>query len=257
MELIIANVQIRQDAEGRYCLNDLHRAAGGESSQQVAFFMRRVETCDLVREISYSADSQNKNPVDSKPGRYGGTYVAKELVYAYAMWISPRFHLEVIRAYDQIMTKGIAMRTDVAQAAIDNPADFLARAVLVANDQLAIQAKKIQCLEEERAELAPKAAVTDRIVTAASGAMNVTLAAKTLQVQPKTLFTWLSANRWIYRRAGGSAWVAYQDKIQQGLLQHKVTTVERLDGSEKIVEQVLVTAKGLAKLAGEIGPIYA
>ena len=34
-----------------------------------------------------------------------------------------------------------------------------------------------------------------------------------------------------------------------GLVDYKVTTVSRSDGTEKIVEQVLVTAKGLAKLA--------
>ena len=33
------------------------------------------------------------------------------------------------------------------------------------------------------------------------------------------------------------------------LVDYKVTTVSRSDGTEKIVEQVLVTAKGLAKLA--------
>jgi len=34
-----------------------------------------------------------------------------------------------------------------------------------------------------------------------------------------------------------------------GRLEHKVTTVTRADGSEKVTEQVLVTAKGLTALA--------
>lgn len=32
--LTIANTTIRQDAEGRYCLNDLHKAAGGEAKHK-------------------------------------------------------------------------------------------------------------------------------------------------------------------------------------------------------------------------------
>lgn len=99
---------------------------------------------------------------------------------------------------------------------------------------------------------APKAEALDRIADA-EGAVNPTVAAKTLQVQPKKLFDWLREHRWIYRRPGGSSNVAYQDKIQAGYLTHKITTVERPDGTEKVVEQVLVTGKGLSKLSQVFG----
>jgi hypothetical protein len=59
----------------------------------------------------------------------------------------------------------------------------------------------------------------------------------------------LSTKRWIYRRPGKSGWIAYQDKIQAGYLEHKITVVSREDGTEKTVEQVRVTPKGLTKLA--------
>lgn len=86
-------------------------------------------------------------------------------------------------------------------------------------------------------------------ISKAEGCMCITDAAKHLKVQPRTMFKALSERRWIYRRTGGKSWVGYQDKIQQGCLEHKVTTVSRGDGSETVVEQVLVTAKGLTKLS--------
>lgn len=97
------------------------------------------------------------------------------------------------------------------------------------------------------AEQAPKVEAFDRIANA-DGMMNMTNAAKALQVQPRTLIQWLHANSWIYRHAGGD-WTAYQDKIKSGHLTHKTNTVQRQDGSDKEVWAVRVTAKGLAKLA--------
>lgn len=108
--------------------------------------------------------------------------------------------------------------------------------------------EKVLTLEHKVEELTPKAKALDRIADA-DGTMNPTVAAKALQIQPKRLFDWMREQHWIYRRPGGSGNVAYQDKIQVGYLTHKVTTVQREDGTDKVCEQVLVTAKGLAKLS--------
>jgi Rha family phage regulatory protein len=127
-----------------------------------------------------------------------------------------------------------------------NPAT-LSRMQLI---ELAMQAEQERLALEHKVEkLAPKAEALDRFATFAEGSMCITNAAKALQQQPKAFFRWLQEHQWIFRRPGGSGWLAYQSRIQVGYLEHKVTTVERGDGSEKVVEQVLVTAKGLAKLS--------
>lgn len=91
----------------------------------------------------------------------------------------------------------------------------------------------------------------DRIAGSA-GSLCITDAAKALQLRPKDLFGWLRSHGWIYSRVGHAGDIAYQDKIKTGYLEHKVTTVTRNDGSDKTVERVRVTPKGLAKLAKDI-----
>ena len=98
---------------------------------------------------------------------------------------------------------------------------------------------------------APKAEALDRIATA-DGSLCLTDAAKELQLQPKVVIAWMSANKWIYKRAGSASWIGYQDRIQAGLLEHKNHIVLLADGTERIRDQVRVTAKGLARLAASI-----
>jgi len=100
MNLIVADTRVSQDARGRYSLNDLHRAAGGEKRHGPSYWLGIQQTRELISELETTGI-----PVVTMEGRRGGTFVAKELVYAYAMWVSPKFHLAVIRAYDAMVSE--------------------------------------------------------------------------------------------------------------------------------------------------------
>jgi KilA-N domain len=131
--LIIANTQIRRDTAGRYCLNDLHQASGGAKRHQPSDWLRLKQTQELVEEVLKSPEGLREfpelNPVETTEGRYGGgTYAVKELVYAYAMWISAAFHLHVIRAYDALVTATQAEPPPVLLAGPMHRADQLVSA---------------------------------------------------------------------------------------------------------------------------------
>ncbi len=134
-QLTVCGVAIKQDAEGRYCLNDLHKAAGAEPRHKPALWERQAG--DLIDELRKGTDSY---PLQTRLGRNGGTFVVKELVYAYAMWISPKFHLEVIRSYDRLATEGVAVHQNAAADVLANPLKYMR--------SLIEQAEKLQAENE-------------------------------------------------------------------------------------------------------------
>lgn len=128
--------------------------------------------------------------------------------------------------------------------------------ILALNDPTTLRALLLDNVEErmklaqELAAAAPKLEAFNRIASA-EGSLCITDAAKSLQVRPKSLFDFLRAHGWIYQPHGGRGDIAYAPKLQQGLMEHKTTTVHRSDGSEKIITQARITPKGLTRLAQE------
>jgi hypothetical protein len=113
LSIAISGTIINQDSHSRYCLNDLHKASGGDKKHRPNYFLENQQTKELIIELGKEAgnpasvDLHSVNPVNiiKGIGKQQGTYAAKELVYAYAMWISPAFTLKVIRAFDAMFTQ--------------------------------------------------------------------------------------------------------------------------------------------------------
>ncbi|MDG6354823.1 KilA-N domain-containing protein [Glaesserella parasuis] len=80
-----------------HCLNDCHQASGNLQKHKPVLFLRLDSTKELIEEIQ--KEDPTTQPLKTLRGTQGGTYACEELALAYAMWISPKFHLVVLRAF--------------------------------------------------------------------------------------------------------------------------------------------------------------
>ena len=157
--------------------------------------------------------------------------------------LSPEFTARLVDRWQELEKAHAKPALD-----LDDPASLRTILLGYAEKVIALQSK-VQEVEAVVEKQAPKVEAFDRIATSADGSFCLTDAAKLLQIQPKRLTQELQAMEWIHRRPMGSGWLAYQHRIQQGLLEHKVTTGEKSDGREWVSTQVRITAKGLARLS--------
>ena len=93
-QLTILKTSVRS-YENLFSLNDLHIASGNLEKHSPRRFTRLNTTKALIDEI----EKDNQHALKIIRGTNGGTYACEELVIAYAMWISPQFHLVVLRAF--------------------------------------------------------------------------------------------------------------------------------------------------------------
>ena len=122
-QLTILNNSIRS-FDNLYSLKDLHKISGGEKKHEPYLFIRLETTQELITEIKRESDCE---PVKTIRGTQGGTYACEELVIAYAMWISPKFHLVVLRAFLNLY-KSESQNANQIQPLADEPLNLLVQA---------------------------------------------------------------------------------------------------------------------------------
>lgn len=106
-DLMILEKTIREQ-NGLYCLNDLHRASGGQKRHKVGNWLNNQQTIEFIDYISKSGNpvlEQNQQVIHVVHGGHSrGTYACKKLAYHYAMWISPKFYSDVLDVFDGVVS---------------------------------------------------------------------------------------------------------------------------------------------------------
>lgn len=230
--LVVAGIAIRQDSEGRYCLNDLHKAAvasgANERTKEPGKFLASPQIIELVGELQ-TTQNLGSLPINKIEGRNGGTFACRELVYAYAMWISPAFHLKVIRAYDAMMTQ--PQPTFDPRRILEDPAAM--RGLLLNYTE------KVLALEEIVRIQKPKVEFHDAV----AGAVNcqtIQEVAKVLGTGQNRLFKYLR-NELILMNSN----LPYQQYIDAGYFRVTERKYKDEAGDNHIYTKTLVTGKGL------------
>lgn len=97
----INQVEINTES-GLYCLNDLHKASeyAGDDHKKPSKWLENASAKQHIEAISQSRNSGLQKVIETiHGGAHQGTYGTKLVVMAYAMWLSPVFHVKVAEAF--------------------------------------------------------------------------------------------------------------------------------------------------------------
>lgn len=223
--------------------------------------MTHLDIAELVNKradnVKRTIESLVNTRVISQPQIEDGVKSANGVIpkiYVFAGEQGKRDSIIVVAQLCPEFTARLVDRWQELEAQVAKPIDpmkLLADPHALRNALLTYSEKVIE-LEQQVEVMQPTVEAFDRIATA-DGSLCLTDTAKALQMRPKDLISWLNQKQWIYKRTGSAHYLGYQEKVQSGYLEHKVTEITHGDGSAKITEQVRVTPKGLTKLSKLLG----
>jgi len=226
------------------------------SSRDVAAYFRKSHK-NILRDIDALLEKDpawgrlNFEPTHFTAQQNGETYRAfvlsrdafTILVMGFTGDEAYRFKRKYIEAFNAMEAK---LRTQSAAdlgAILNDPATM--RGILLHHVEKRIEA------EAKVAELTPKAQALERIA-ATDGLFTLRDAAKVLGQKQNAFIGMLIKHRWIYRQNGSRRLSCFQDKINRGLVEHKIYLYEA-EGGDKASNQPFITPKGMAVLAKKLG----
>lgn len=133
--ITIGDITIHQSENGLYLLTDLWKASGSArkdrpekwlnlvSTQRYLKFLEKQERGNLQNEDVTKTGSLNKSSffeIILGKGKPQGTYVSKELVYSYAMWVSCEYHHLVVSTFDALQQATTTQQLIDIKTALDN-----------------------------------------------------------------------------------------------------------------------------------------
>lgn len=156
-----------------------------------------------------------------------------------------RYHTEVlVTGYDVKRRAAVIKRWYDLETGAAKPAFQIPQSMSEALRLAADQAELLESQQRQLNEQAPKVAAHERIAST-DGAITITEAAKSLQVNPGYLIDYMLERRWLYRAGKRGRLQAYQPRLDRGHLRHKLAP-------DNHRPQVLVTIKGVALLSERI-----
>lgn len=118
MNLVINNIEVTSNDEGLYSLADLWRGASKKSGKAPNKWLELKGTFSKIEYLSSDRKMGLSNQQVISKNEHGYTYVCKELVYSYAMWISDKYHFEVITAFDNLVNGRIIEAIELAKDSV-------------------------------------------------------------------------------------------------------------------------------------------
>ncbi|HCX7339666.1 TPA: KilA-N domain-containing protein [Escherichia coli] len=92
----------------QFSLTDIWKLSGMGDEKRPSKWLRSEHAQKQIAYLEFLADIKGRNsallnghfcPIENGKGRYAGTWAIKELAISFAMWLSPEYHVEVVKGF--------------------------------------------------------------------------------------------------------------------------------------------------------------